>query len=99
MVKVIETNITKLGDVILDHQSRMCEYLSWRDFKKQFLFHGYIIPKKPISYIGMPGYPISENANITKLKHDENKLYCEFNVGSNSCVFLAYKVGGERNEI
>lgn len=90
MVKVVETNVSKSGDFIVDHQSRVVEFLSWREYKKQFIFHGDIPASEPISYTGMPGKSISPGTRITKLMHNNVKLYCEFNTETRDCILMAY---------
>jgi hypothetical protein len=92
MVKIVETNVSKLGDYIVDHQSRIVEFLSWRDYKKQFIFYGDIQRKEPLSCEGSQGHSIPENARVTKLKHDDRKLYCEFNTMYHDSVFMAYLI-------
>lgn len=94
MIKIIETRIIRdCKNTICDHQSRVIECLSWREYKKQFQYYGYIKPKYFMSSLGCGhGYCMPRECKISKLEIDEFHLICEYkrsNIGGNE-VLMAY---------
>lgn len=75
MVKVIETNLSMNGDIVMDHQSRIIEVDSWDSYVDEFK---HIKPVSRNSILGsLHGYSLPSQSKVENLIYDECHLSCD----------------------
>lgn len=92
MVKVIETNLSMSNSgVIKDHQNRIVEVNSWKDYCKAFdEYDGNAIEFKSLT--GMIGNTIPKEVKLYCLKYDEFHLSCNIWNGMFGTKKLTYLI-------
>ncbi|MDD4779070.1 MAG: hypothetical protein PHT02_00505 [Tissierellia bacterium] len=92
MIKVIETNLSiQVDNTIIDHQSRVIEVESWKDYIEEIKSAKTVIRNSVIG--ALHGATIPKEAKIENLIYDDFHLKCEvINWLGIRSIKLAYKV-------
>ena len=93
MVKIIETNLSIMDRIIMDHQSRMVEAESWDSYVDFYFNHayGYEDNREFKSLTNLIGDTLLPGAKVYDLNYDDYHLSCRvFNPDEIETMKLAY---------
>ena len=78
-VKIIETNMSiDIYGNIRDHQSRVIEFDSWKEYCKIYIdYDSKMYPKEVKSLTSLKGKSVPKNAKIENLEYDDFHLKCD----------------------
>lgn len=76
MVKIIETNLSMADMIVMDHQSRVIEASSWKDYCNAIEnYNGDTVEFKSLT--SMFGSTIPREVGVYNLKYDDFHLSCD----------------------
>jgi hypothetical protein len=97
-MRIVETNITYKGLTVYDHQSRVLEIPSWKEYCDLFrTYNGEAIRDEDINYkniynTSLRGLLLPSNVVITNLKIDDYHLTCNMDLNGIPHYKLAYVI-------